>query len=88
MIARHEANTDNPENPDDYCEDHCKSDVEGFRKVFLDIFKLDSNGGDKDDEEDNVKEGEYMILSLVLTKRDQRQPLHSNDNLHEYTEKE
>ena len=56
MNARHEASTDNPENPDDDGEDHHNADVERFRKVFLYVSELECDAGDKDDKEDNVEE--------------------------------
>jgi hypothetical protein len=88
LTAGHEASTDNPDNPHDDGEDHHNADVERFRKVFLYFSELECHAGDKDDEEDNIEEGEDEMMCLILTKRYQDQPLHSNHDLYEKTEAE
>ena len=88
MPGWYKASTDDPVNPDDDGEDNHNADVERFRKVFLNISEFECNTGDKDDKEDNVEEWEDVMMSLILTKRNQDQPLDSNDDLYEKTEAE
>ena len=55
----------------------------GLLVVILDVFILEREDADEDDEEEDVTEGEDVVTGLVAAGRPQPEPLQRDDQLDE-----
>ena len=70
-----------PGNPERDGKQHQDEDGVGLVVVIPDVFVLDGEDADEDDEEDDVGEGEEVVTGAVVTPRHQPQPLQRYHNL-------
>ena len=70
-----------PGDPQGHLEQHQEEYGVGFTVVVLDVFELDGENADGDDQEDDVDEGEEVVASMVITIGNKTQPLKGYHNL-------
>ena len=77
-----------PGDPGGDRHDHQEEDGVGLLVVVLDVFILEREDADEDDEEEDVTEGEDVVTGLVAAGRPQPEPLQRDDQLDEDGEEE
>ena len=71
----------NPGYPGGHSQDHQEEDGVGFLVVILDMFILDREGTDEDDEEEDVSQWEDVVTGLIAAGLFQPDPLQWYDHL-------